>query len=181
MKKLLAIMVACLVVSAVSVRPVSAASNAEKELRLAGKVKQGIEKLGSGSNTRVEVKLRDKTRLKGYISEISENGFVVTDLKTGASNKVAYADVSQVSSTRCVAAELKRFTISTTTRPRKTSRRSSGYTQLIRPARSCWPRDFGSKRSMNRAGCNRRSIARKVFIPAVMTQLIPRSSRSFAT
>jgi hypothetical protein len=96
MKKLLTMILACLVLGAVSVRPVAASSNAEKELRLAGKVRQGIEKLGSGSNTRVEVKLRDKTRLKGYISEISENGFVVTDLKTGASNKVAYAEVKQI-------------------------------------------------------------------------------------
>jgi hypothetical protein len=96
MKKLLTMMVACLVVSAVSVRPVAASANAEKEARFAGKVKLGIEKLGSGSDTRVEVKLRDKTRLKGYISEISENEFVITDVKTGASNKVAYADVKQV-------------------------------------------------------------------------------------
>jgi hypothetical protein len=96
MKRLLTMMVACLVVSVVSVRPVAASANAEKEIRFAGKVKLGIEKLGSGSDTRVEVKLRDKTRLKGYISEISENEFVITDLKTGASNKVAYADVKQV-------------------------------------------------------------------------------------
>lgn len=96
MKKLLTLMVACLVVSAVSVRPVAASSNAEKELRFTGKVKLGIEKLGSGRDTRVEVKRRDKTRLKGYISEISENEFVVTDVKTGASNKVAYAEVKQI-------------------------------------------------------------------------------------
>ena len=44
----------------------------------------------------MEVKLRDKTRLKGYISEVSENGFVVTDAKTGAANSVAYANVAQV-------------------------------------------------------------------------------------
>ena len=96
MKKLLIIMVACLVVSALSVRPVAASSNAEKEARFAGKVKLGIEKLGTGSNTRVEVKLKDKTRLKGYISEIGENEFAVTDPKTGASNTVAYADVKQI-------------------------------------------------------------------------------------
>jgi hypothetical protein len=96
MKKLLTVMVACLVVSAVSVRPVAASSKAEKEARFAGKVKLGVEKLGSGRDTRVEIKLRDKTRLKGYISEISENEFVVTDLKTGASNKVAYAEVKQI-------------------------------------------------------------------------------------
>ena len=96
MKKLLTMLVACLVLSAVSVQPVAAAGKAEKEARFAGKVKVGIEKLGVGHDTRVEVKLRDKTRLKGFISEVGENGFVVTDLKTGASNSVAYADVKQV-------------------------------------------------------------------------------------
>jgi len=96
MKKLLTMMVACLVVSAVSVRPIAASSNAEKEVRFAGKVKLGVEKLGSGRDTSVEVKLRDKTRLKGYVSEIGENEFVVTDVKTDASNKVAYADVKQI-------------------------------------------------------------------------------------
>jgi hypothetical protein len=95
-KKLLTMIVACLVLTAVSVRPVAAASNAEKQLRFAGKVKSGIAKVGSGLETRVELKLRDKTRLKGYISEIGENEFVVTDAKTGASNRVAYTDVAQV-------------------------------------------------------------------------------------
>jgi hypothetical protein len=95
MKKLLTMILACMVLTAVSVQPV-AASNPEKEARFAGKVKAGIEKLGTGRDTRVEVKLRDKTRLKGYISEVSENGFVVTDAKTGAANSVAYANVAQV-------------------------------------------------------------------------------------
>jgi hypothetical protein len=96
MKKILSLMIACLVVTAMSVHPVAAATKAEKEARFAGQVKTGIEKLGLGRDTRVEVKLRDKTRLKGYISETSETGFVVSDLKTGASNTVAYAEVSKV-------------------------------------------------------------------------------------
>ena len=96
MKKLLTMMIAGLVLTAVSVRPVAASSNVEKEVRFAAKVKSGIEKVGSGRDTRIEVKLRDKTRLKGYVSEIGETDFVVTDAKTGASNRVAYANVAQV-------------------------------------------------------------------------------------
>jgi hypothetical protein len=96
MKKLLTMTVACLVLTAMNVPMVAGATKAEKEARFAGNVKAEIEKLGVGRDTRVEDKRRDKTRLKGYISEASENGFVVTDLKTGASNDVAYADVSQV-------------------------------------------------------------------------------------
>jgi hypothetical protein len=55
-----------------------------------------IEKLGVGRDARVEVKLRDNTKLKGYIAGSSRDDFTVTDRKTGASQKVAYADVTQV-------------------------------------------------------------------------------------
>ena len=44
----------------------------------------------------MEVKLRDKTKLKGYISGASAETFSVTDLKTGATATVAYPDVTRV-------------------------------------------------------------------------------------
>jgi hypothetical protein len=96
MKKVITMIVAGLLVAALNVQPIAAASKAEKEVRFTSKVKQGIEKVGAGRDALVEVKLRDKTRIKGYVSEISEDGFVVTDFKTGAANTIAYADVSQV-------------------------------------------------------------------------------------
>ena len=96
MKKFITMMVAALLIAAVNVQPIAASSKAEKEVRLTGKVRQGIEKIGSGRDAHVEVKLRDKTKLKGYVSEINEDGFVVTDFKTGAASPVAYADVAQV-------------------------------------------------------------------------------------
>lgn len=69
---------------------------AEKEAELAAKVKAGIAKLGVGRDARVEVKLRDKTKLKGYISEAAADTFSVTDLKTSATTTVAYPNVTQV-------------------------------------------------------------------------------------
>jgi hypothetical protein len=96
MKKVITMIVAGLLVAALNVQPIAAASKAEKEVRLTSKVKLGIEKIGSGRDARVEVKLRDKTRIKGYVSEISDDGFVVTDFKTGAASTIAYADVAQV-------------------------------------------------------------------------------------
>ena len=60
------------------------------------KIRAGIYKLGIGKEARVEVKLRDKTELQGYISEVSEDSFTVTDLKTEASSVVAYPNVRQV-------------------------------------------------------------------------------------
>ena len=69
---------------------------AEKEAEFATKVKAGIAMLGVGRDARVEVKLRDKTKLKGYISEATADTFSVTDLKTSAITTVAYPNVTQV-------------------------------------------------------------------------------------
>ena len=67
-----------------------------KEAKQAEKVKVNITKLGTGNDARDEVKLRDKTKLKGYVSEINANNFVVVDDKTGTSNEVAYSNAKQV-------------------------------------------------------------------------------------
>lgn len=73
-------------------------SRAQTELdaQAAGKARASVQKLGLGRNARVEVKLRDNTRLKGYISAAEQDSFTVTDSKTGDSKTVAYADVSNV-------------------------------------------------------------------------------------
>ncbi|MEJ7849544.1 MAG: hypothetical protein WKF92_15790 [Pyrinomonadaceae bacterium] len=74
----------------------TAFAETSKEVKHAEKVKVNITKLGTGRDSRVEVKLRDKTKLKGYVSEINANNFVVVDDKTGASNEVAYSNAKQV-------------------------------------------------------------------------------------
>ena len=68
----------------------------EKEATLAAKVKAGIAKLGTGPAAQVELKLRDKTKLKGYIHEIAEDHFVLIDARTGAATAVPYPQVKQV-------------------------------------------------------------------------------------
>src|SRR5688572_26353438 len=73
-----------------------AGSKEEKATRFAEKVKAGISKLGTGPDARIEVKLRDKTKLKGYISQAGEDSFVVVDEKTGATSTVTYPQVKQV-------------------------------------------------------------------------------------
>lgn len=73
-----------------------AETKAEKEAKFADKVKTNVTKLGTGKDARVEVKLRDKTKLKGYVSQINENSFVVVDEKTGAASEVLYSNAKQV-------------------------------------------------------------------------------------
>ena len=60
----------------------------------ASKARAKVESLSN--NARVEVKLRDTTKVKGNISAITPDSFTVTDAKTGTTNTVAYADVAEV-------------------------------------------------------------------------------------
>src|SRR5215216_4279171 len=96
-KRVLALTVVSLRVNAlVSVHPASASSKADKQARRVEKLRQGIAALGVGREAVVEVKLRDESRLTGYISESSEDRFLVTNEKSGSSVPVAYADVVKV-------------------------------------------------------------------------------------
>lgn len=95
LRRTLAAMLACLLLSFVCVVPVRAGVQTGKEEELARKVKAKIAKLGTGSKARVEVKRKDGTTLKAYVSEMSDDHFVVAD-KTGTDTKVTYAEVKQV-------------------------------------------------------------------------------------
>lgn len=80
----------------VNVATTALASTAEKDAARAAKVKAAVAKLGVGTDTRVSLKLKDKTKLVGYIAEAGEESFVVADLKTGAATTVAYPAVAKM-------------------------------------------------------------------------------------
>lgn len=95
-RKLLRLGLAALLTQAAFARPAAAATKAEEAARFAERVKTGIAKLGTGPQARVEVKLRDKRKLEGYVGEAWEDGFTVIEAKSGAATKVAYPQVRQV-------------------------------------------------------------------------------------
>ena len=95
-KNLSLILIGSLIFSLTFAPSALAKTKAEKEAAFAAQVKAGIAQLGTGPDTRVEVKLRDKTKLKGHLSAVTADSFAVTDLKTGAITTAAYADVTQV-------------------------------------------------------------------------------------
>jgi hypothetical protein len=70
--------------------------DAEKDARLAERVKDGIAKLGVGRESRVEVKLKNKTKLAGYISAIEDESFTLTNMQTGQATTIPYPDIAQV-------------------------------------------------------------------------------------
>jgi len=62
-------------------------------------IKAKVTRLGMGRQARVEVKLKDNTRLKGYIGQIAEDGFALVDPKHGTVTPVPYAKVQQIKNT----------------------------------------------------------------------------------
>jgi hypothetical protein len=74
----------------------SAHAQSSADARFAEKTRAQVQRLGVGRDARAEIKLRDETKLKGYVSAADGDSFTLTDAKTGASQRVAYADVAQV-------------------------------------------------------------------------------------
>jgi len=55
-----------------------------------------VERIGVGRSSRVEVKLRDGKKAKGYVSKLETDSFDVTDSNSGATQTVAFAQVTQI-------------------------------------------------------------------------------------
>jgi hypothetical protein len=96
LRKILSLALVGLVLNVVSVGSVYADPTSEKQARFVAQLKQSLAKLGTGTDARVEVKLRDKTKLKGYLQAVGEDSFVVVDAKSGVATTVPYPQVKQV-------------------------------------------------------------------------------------
>lgn len=59
-------------------------------------VRTGLSRIGTGEDTRVAVRLRNGSRLKGYLFSADTETFSVADLKTGIRRTVGYSDVAQI-------------------------------------------------------------------------------------
>lgn len=90
-KKTFVLVLVVLLLNMVGISPVRAASAAEKT----SKIKAGIAKLGTGEAARVELRLTDNSKLKGYIREATDENFVVVDAN-GNAKAVGYPQVKSV-------------------------------------------------------------------------------------
>jgi hypothetical protein len=95
-RKILSLFLMAALIGVASSSPAQADTKEEKAAAFTQKVKVGITQLGTGTDARVELKLRDKTKLKGWISETGETGFVVMEANSGKAVPVAYPAVTQV-------------------------------------------------------------------------------------
>ena len=95
-KKLVSLFLVTLLVNVAGMASAHAATKEEKEARFAEKVKTNVLKIGTGEAARVKIKLRDKTKIAGYISAADDEGFTVKDSKTGTTTTIAYTQVKSV-------------------------------------------------------------------------------------
>jgi hypothetical protein len=60
------------------------------------KIRTQVRERGTGEKARVKVTLRDKSIVKGYISQVDAESFRVTDKKSGQVRTIAYEDAAKV-------------------------------------------------------------------------------------
>ena len=66
------------------------------ETEQSGKIRQQVAKRGAGEQSKVRIKLKDGTEVKGYISQVNADSFQVTDKKTGQTRSISYGEVAKV-------------------------------------------------------------------------------------
>ncbi|HQX56715.1 MAG TPA: hypothetical protein PLP07_12360 [Pyrinomonadaceae bacterium] len=75
--------------------PLLAQSSTAKLEKKAAKIKAKIAKLGTGEKVKIKVKLYSGTAHRGYLSQTTDDSFVVVD-KMGNPNTVKFTDVDSV-------------------------------------------------------------------------------------
>ena len=101
--KIVSLLLVCLMINVAGVSLAFASDSKDKKIakrerkirKRAAKIKKGVRKLGVGKDSVVKVKLRNKTKIKGYISQIADNSFTVTD-KNGKATVIEYNKAKQV-------------------------------------------------------------------------------------
>jgi hypothetical protein len=92
-KKVCSVVLSALLLQVAAI-PAFAATSAEKDAKRAEKVRTKLAKLGTGSDARIKLELRDKTKLEGFVKEAGADTFAVTD-RAGATTTVVYSQVKK--------------------------------------------------------------------------------------
>ena len=74
-------------------------ATAQKMARLAEDARAEVQRLSARPDARIEVRLKNGTRLKGSLISATGDTFTVRESKTGAARALAYEDVARVKKT----------------------------------------------------------------------------------
>ena len=73
--------------------PVTATTQSTTDIE---KIRAKVQTLSASRDSQVEVKFRDRTKLKGFIESVEPVSFKLRDAKNGTSQSIAYSEVDSV-------------------------------------------------------------------------------------
>jgi hypothetical protein len=95
-KKYLTLTSAVLVLNlAFGVTALAQNSQDEKAAQRAEKLKAQITKLGVGKDANVKIRLNSGQTIRGYVSQIKDNSFVVVSSQSGVASEIQYTDATK--------------------------------------------------------------------------------------
>lgn len=74
--------------------PATANAQSNDEIQ---KIRAKVQTLATSRDSQVQVKFRDRTKIKGYIESVESLSFTLKDRKDGTSQSIAYSEVDSVS------------------------------------------------------------------------------------
>jgi sRNA-binding regulator protein Hfq len=95
-KKCLSVALLGLMLLFTNLQSIKAQTNTGNNTAAVEKIKANVTKRGTGEKARVNVKMLNGTKMKGFISQVGEDSFTLTDSKTKQTSTLAYSDVAQV-------------------------------------------------------------------------------------
>lgn len=95
-KKSLTVALIALMLHLTNLQSVTAQTRTVNDAATINKIKANVSKRGTGEKARVNVKMLNGTKMKGFISQTGEDSFTLTDSKTKQTSTLAYSDIAQV-------------------------------------------------------------------------------------
>lgn len=96
LKQKLSLALIVLLINVFAAMPVPARAQSSRQGQTVEEIKIKVAKLGVGEKARATVRMKDGTKIKGYVTEARDNDFVIRDRKTNEPHVVNYADVAKV-------------------------------------------------------------------------------------
>ena len=82
------------IITALSFSPAIATAQSTTEIE---KIRARVQTLSTSKDSQVEVKFRDRTKIKGYIESVEPVSFKLRNPKDGTSQSITYSEVDSVS------------------------------------------------------------------------------------
>ena len=99
-KKYLSLALVFLLANVLTAVPALAGPKSSGQAQSIEQIKTKLAKIGVGEKARATVRLKDGTKIKGYVAEVRDTEFVMRDRKTNEPRTVSFQDVAKVESNR---------------------------------------------------------------------------------